>query len=218
MSEQREVRRVWLQITSGRGPAECQLAVAGLAPVLVAEAIAAGLAAEVIDAVPGSERGTLLSALVKVSGAGAAGFARAWTGSIKWIAPSPFRPTHKRKNWFIGVELIGAPPERGQAPLDARDVDFATMRAGGAGGQHVNKTESAVRATHRPTGLVAEAREERSQHMNRRLALARLARMLAEGHAAKEAAAEQQRWAEHDRLERGNPVRTFHGPELRERR
>ncbi|HRD77458.1 MAG TPA: peptide chain release factor-like protein, partial [Hyphomicrobiaceae bacterium] len=120
----------------------------------------------------------------------------------------------KRKNWFVGVDLVGMPSGRGSRRIDARDVTFSTMRAGGAGGQHVNKTESAVRALHRPSGLVAEAREERSQHMNRRLALARLADLLARGVAAAAAEADRSRWTEHDRLERGNPTRTFQGPDF----
>ncbi|HRD77457.1 MAG TPA: peptide chain release factor H, partial [Hyphomicrobiaceae bacterium] len=75
---------VWLQITSGRGPVECQLAVARLAPVIVRAAERAGLAAKIIEAVQAAEKGTLLSALVKVSGDGAEDFARTWAGSIKW--------------------------------------------------------------------------------------------------------------------------------------
>ena len=93
------------------------------------------------------------SALVKLSGPGANDFARRWQGSVQWTAPSPFRPTHKRKNWFVGVELVGGLAEADAVRIDPRDVSFESMRASGAGGQHVNKTESAVRATHRPNGF-----------------------------------------------------------------
>lgn len=208
---------IWLQITSGRGPAECQLAVAKLAHLLEKEAPKQGLACEVLDIVEGRERGAVLSALLSVEGEGARAFAAKSRGSVLWICSSPLRPTHKRKNWFVGVEVL-APPDIGTTAFRAADVVFEAMRASGPGGQHVNKTESAVRATHRPTGLVATAREERSQAMNKKLALARLAGMLAGGANSAIADAERDRWAHHDALERGKPVRTFEGPSFKERR
>lgn len=215
--ERNEREHVWLHITSGRGPVECQLAVRLLADVLAKEAKAAGLVAEVIESVAGEERGTLLSALVSIAGEGARVFAGAQAGSVKWVAPSPFRPRHKRKNWFVGVELIDPPDLGNGGAIKASDVSFEAMRASGPGGQHVNKTESAVRATHRPTGLVATAREERSQAMNRRLALARLAAAMASRTAEAKAGAGRDLWAHHDALERGRPVRTFKGEAFKER-
>jgi peptide chain release factor len=209
--------RIWLQITSGRGPVECQLAVTKLACVLEHEAGQAGLACDVLDIIAARERGAALSALLSIEGEGARTFAERSRGSVLWICPSPVRPGHKRKNWFVGVEAL-IPPDTGAAELRTADVIFEAMRASGPGGQHVNKTESAVRATHRPSGLVATAREERSQAMNRKLALARLAGMLAEGASAAKADADRDRWAQHDALERGRPVRTFVGPSFRERR
>ena len=217
MNEQSQGGKVWLHITSGRGPVECQLAVAKLADVLAKEARKAGLACDVLEVVEGRERGTALSALLSVEGASARAFAEKSRGSVLWICVSPVRPGHKRKNWFVGVEVL-SPPEAGATTLRLQDITFEAMRASGPGGQHVNKTESAVRATHRPSGLVATAREERSQTMNKKLALARLAAMLAEGAAAAVADAEHDRWSQHDALERGRPVRTFEGSSFRERR
>ncbi len=208
--------KIWLQISSGRGPAECQLAVAKLADVLVKEARKAGLACEALDVVAGRERGAALSALLSLEGENVRAFAEKSRGSVLWICPSPVRAGHKRKNWFVGVEIL-APPDAESAVLRLADVAFEAMRASGPGGQHVNKTESAVRATHKPTGLVATAREERSQAMNKKLALARLAAILADAASAAKADAERDRWAQHDALERGRPVRTFEGPEFKER-
>jgi peptide chain release factor len=211
-------QRLWLQITSGRGPAECQLAVAKLAGVIEKDARVSGLSCELLDAVEGSERGTLLSALLSIEGETAAAFAARYKGSVLWVCPSPFRPTHKRKNWFVGVDVLNPPDVATSGGIKTSDVVIEAMRASGPGGQHVNKTESAVRATHKPTGLVAVAREERSQAMNKRLALARLAGLLAAGVEAAQAGAERDRWAQHDALERGKPARTFTGPAFREKR
>lgn len=214
--------RVWVQITSGRGPGECQLAVAHLARVLLDEAQAERLDAELIDSAEGDVSGGLLSALLSIEGDGAGRFARRSMGSVQWVCPSPLRSGHKRKNWFVAVDTL-APPETGAGAgagnaIRLADVTFEAMRASGPGGQHVNKTESAVRATHRPSGLVATAREERSQAMNKRLALARLAQMLASAAEGKRADAERERWQRHDQLERGQAVRVFKGPEFREAR
>ena len=89
------------------------------------------------------------------------------------------------------------------------ELRWETMRASGPGGQHVNRTESAVRVSHVPTGVQATAAEERSQHRNRKLALARLAEKLEELNAARTAAAQEERWRAHRKLERGNAMRVF---------
>ena len=84
-------------------------------------------------------------------------------------------PHHKRKNWFVGIDVLEPVDETG---FNVKEVRWDTMRASGPGGQHVNRTESAVRVTHLPTGVRATAMEERSQHRNRKLALARLKKKL----------------------------------------
>jgi peptide chain release factor len=208
--------RIWIQITSGRGPAECQLAVGKMVQLVEREARAADLVCEVIDAVAGEARGAMLSAVLALEGEDATAFASPYRGSVLWICPSPLRPTHRRKNWFIGVDVLSPPELSSTTVIKPSDVVFEAMRASGPGGQHVNKTESAVRATHKPTGLVATAREERSQLMNKRLAVARLAALIESGATAAQADAERELWAQHDQLERGTPVRTFKGPEFRE--
>jgi len=101
------------------------------------------------------------------------------------------------------------PPETTR--WSVHEVCFETMRTSGPGGQHVNKTESAVRATHLPTGLSVVAREERSQHQNKRLALAKLAQLLRERDRAAGKRAQHELWNQHNLLECGNPVRTFVG-------
>ena len=153
-----------------------------------------------------STTGTAASALLTIKGANLDAFLNNWQGTIQWIARSPFRPSHKRKNWFVGIETL-EPVE--ETHFNPTDVKWETMRASGPGGQHVNRTESAVRVTHLPTGIAVHAAEERSQHRNRKLALARLAQKLADINTGQQDVARTQRWRTHQELERGNPVRTF---------
>ncbi|WP_170547260.1 peptide chain release factor H [Ruegeria arenilitoris] len=201
-----------LLITSGSGPAECQQAVAG---VLNAMRHEAKLFAVDFDASGSSTKHGFKSAVVLLGGADAEAFASRWRGTIRWRAKSNLRPQHKRANWFVGVFDLTAPalaPDR----FHERDVTFETFRAGGPGGQHQNTTDSAVRAVHGLTGLAAVAREERSQHRNKSLALARLRQLLAARIAADEVAQKAARNQLHHALERGNPVRCFKGQGFRE--
>lgn len=124
---------------------------------------------------------------------------------------------HKRKNWFIGVFQL-PPIEAAPVTLQAADVRFEAFRAGGPGGQHQNKTESAVRAVHVPTGLAVVARSERSQHRNKAAALRRLGELIRLGDDIATLAATQEQHANHDRLERGHPVRRFRGEDFVARR
>ncbi|ESQ74081.1 hypothetical protein ABAC402_15630 [Asticcacaulis sp. AC402] len=109
----------------------------------------------------------------------------------------------KHRNWFVGMVLAHSPES---------DVAFSTTRASGPGGQYVNKTDSAVRAVHRPTGFVATAQEQRSQHANRKLATLKLALLLEERSLEAGAHARRDQWSVQQSLERGNPVRTYTGP------
>jgi peptide chain release factor len=171
------------------------------------EAEAVGFDVRTLHVQAGPRSGTANSVLLAiVSEEDVTRFVRGWQGTVQWIARSPFRPEHKRKNWFVGVEVM--PPVE-ESRFDAGDVKFETMRASGPGGQHVNRTESAVRVTHVPTGLQATASEERSQHRNKKLAVARLAAKLAEIEAGEQAASRDERWRAHRALERGNATRMY---------
>jgi peptide chain release factor len=198
-----------LLVTAGRGPAECRIAAGNTLAAMAREAEASGLALDVA-AGPDPDGHGPASAIAVVSGPGAEVFAQSWRGSVQWTAESPLRPRHKRKNWFVGVMVL-PPAQVPPAPLDPRDVRFEAFRAGGPGGQHQNKTESAVRAVHVPSGLAAVARDERSQHRNKAAALERLAMLLRAAQEVAAIAGRQAVHAGHDRLERGNPVRRFQG-------
>ncbi len=197
---------VLLQITSGRGPVECCRVVAQLAEIIVRDAARQGISAAVIEEESGPEKGTLLSSLLHLDGGGVEAFAASYEGTIKWISDSTFRPGHKRKNWFVGVQRIPIPQT---VMFSVQDIRIETMKAGGPGGQHVNTTESAVRAVHIPTGLSTTSRDERSQNGNKKRALERLAILVARHEQRLQAKAQKLRWDAHNELVRGNPVRVY---------
>ncbi|WP_314778174.1 peptide chain release factor H [Cardiobacterium hominis] len=199
-----------LQISAAQGPGECQRAAAHVRDRLLQEAQATGIRARV-SSENRSAHG-IHSAVVELQGENAAAFAARWTGTIQWIWQSRIRPKHRRKNWFVGVFPLTAARD-----IPRGDVAMQSCKASGKGGQHVNKTRSAVWATDTASGLRVKVQDERSQHANKRLALARLD----EQHAAlQQAAAADQRAdarQQHWQLQRGNPVRVFVGDDFRER-
>lgn len=198
-----------LQITSARGPAECCLAVALTLKEMIAEIKRARLNYEIINRTSGGMNGTLSSALIKIEGEGADSFAETWAGVLLWICKSPYREFHKRKNWFIGINEINV---GSTSELNERDITFQTMRSSGPGGQNVNKTETAVRAIHKPTGLFASCNTSRSQLQNKQLAIARLKEKYYEWQNERMAKTDLgSPWEKNTKLERGNAKRIYKG-------
>lgn len=198
--------KYWLQVTSGRGPDECCWVVANLVPLILKEAEEFALKAEVLNAILGDISGTLKSVLIAVEGENVKAFSEKWAGTIQWIGKSKFRIGHKRKNWFIGVELI-SPVE--SITFSEKDIIFETLRSSGPGGQNVNKLETAVRVKHIPTGITTFAQEERSQLQNKKLAMARLTVALKDFEEEKKGKVLNELWDKHNELIRGNSVRIF---------
>jgi peptide chain release factor len=194
-----------LLVSAGRGPQECAWAVARLTDRLEREAARSGLAARRVETVPGERPGTYRSILVAVEGRAADRFVAAWTGTLCWQAPSPYRPGTSRKNWYVVASQCDV--DTTTTPFRATDVDFVPCRTGGPGGQHRNKASTAVRATHRPTGTVVVVDTERQLSANRRLAVDLLRERLAGTDDAANRARDAARRHIHDELVRGNPVR-----------
>ena len=205
---------VWLQLSAGHGPPECTWVVPRVAAALLAAAADAGVAAERLAAVPGDHPDTLRSQLIELGDGPCEALAAAWCGSVLWVGRSPFRPEHRRRNWFVQVTRVAVPDAQDLPEPRAEELEVSAMRSSGAGGQNVNKRSTAVRVRHRPTGIAVVARDERSQAANRRTALQRLAWLLREVAAAQRDAGRRAQWDAKGQVERGNPRRVFRGPEF----
>ncbi|MFF0775880.1 peptide chain release factor H [Nonomuraea wenchangensis] len=196
---------VHLLLSAGRGPQECAWALARLLRRLEVDAKRHGLETHRVDTVSGDRAGTYRSVLVRISGAGVEAFAASWTGTLCWQAPSPYRAGAGRKNWYVTAQPCQVDTPR--TTFREADVDIVACRTGGPGGQHRNKASTAVRATHRPTGIVVVVDTERQFGLNRRIALRLLRERIEQGDEAAERAVTAARRRVHDELVRGDPVR-----------
>ena len=191
-----------IQISSGQGPEECELAVGLFYQALRREVEEI----QMVSCVKG-RRGGFSSVVLEADWSGL-------EGSVLWVCKSPLRPGHKRKNWYIDVSILEEIPRTSKE----MQVRFETFRSGGKGGQNVNKVETGVRVVHIPTGIAVVSTEARSQHMNKQIALNRLCDILADRDLQCARREKELAWMEHNRLERGNPVRIYEGSEFVRRR
>lgn len=137
--------------------------------------------------------------------------AERWSGTIQWQCQSPLRPRHKRKNWFVSVMMF-TPIQ----PLENSEIEYEFTQSQGAGGQHVNKTCSAVRAKHVATGISVKVQSERSQHANKKLAKELIHWKLCEYQSQQLNTLDKQRHLSHYQIERGNAALIFTGKEFKQ--
>jgi len=167
-----------------------------------------GNASEIIDQLPGEEAG-IKSATFMVRGDYVFGYLKAETGVHRLVRISPFDSNKRRHTSFASVDVIPDIDKNIQIEINESDLKIDTYRSSGAGGQHVNVTDSAVRITHLPSGIVTQCQKERSQHKNKATAMKILKARLYEMKRQEQEADVMRAYGDKKRIEWGSQIRSY---------
>ncbi len=195
-------------ITAGAGGTDAQDWAEMLLRLYLRWAEKHGYKTELLDLQPGQEAG-IKSATFRVQGEYAYGYLSAEAGVHRLVRLSPFNIAHSRETSFASVSVYPDLDDDIVVEIDEKDLRIETFRSSGAGGQHVNKTESAVRITHLPTGIVVSCQNQRSQHQNREMALRILRAKLYEHERQKRLAERQQLEQNKREISFGSQIRSY---------
>lgn len=167
-----------------------------------------GFEAEIADLQYGEEAGVKSATLI-IKGQNAYGLLKAENGVHRLVRISPFDANRRRHTSFASVTVIPEINDEIEIEIKSEELKIETMRASGHGGQHVNKTESAVRITHLPTGIVVHCQNERSQHQNRATAIKILKARLYELERRKREAEKEKQYSNQKKIEWGSQIRSY---------